>query len=100
MGKHFSWDSHQGTDKQNEIMRHVFEAVDAGEQLSLSDLYTKLSYANQCSRTAVYGSVTYLEKKWGLISKTGSNGGYIYLLPTPKAYTIYRPTLPETITLK
>lgn len=80
--------------KQREIMNHVFAAADTGGLLSISDLYTKLSYSHECSYKSVAGSVSILEKRWGLIAKKGHRNGYRHLLPTPRAYAVYRSTIP------
>lgn len=81
-----SWDYFQGTKKQREIMELVFKAHEAGEKITVTDLYLRLSYAHTCSRSSVMCSVDILEQKWGLLQKSERVGNFRYITPTLKAF--------------
>lgn len=86
------------TEKQEEILRRVLQAVDAGQFLTLTRLWKSLSYGKDVTKQAVKCSVHilrdhgYLEFRYGpAMSVEHRRGAVLYLKPTPACYRAFRP---------
>lgn len=89
------------TEKQEEILRRVMQAVDQGAFITLTRLWKSLSYGQECSKQAVKCSVHILrdhgllEFRYGpQLSATFIRGAAVSIKPTPACYQAFRPHSP------
>jgi hypothetical protein len=91
-------DDFDPTDKQAEILRVLFRAVDAGEWPTIDDIKARLSYGPSVTKQAITCSLRILERRGAVELKYGEHKGKYkhglrcWVTPTPAAYRRFRVT--------
>jgi hypothetical protein len=80
------------TPKQQEIMRHVLSAADAGSFLTIRQLKERLSYGPGVSLQALQSSVRFLEKHGMIVREYQllDSRKQVVLKPSALSYSVFR----------